>query len=216
MPFGHGRKDSMGLAVVQLWSVPREWAGERCFIICGGESVRKQEHLIPRLRGRIIAVKQSVALRPDADVMFIAGKDDGKVCRDFFPRHTGKYLIARGPYKDVPARTKVLRRTKDAARLSTDPTEVAGFDAGTSAINLAFLFGATEIVLLGFDMRGGRWLNGRYAHHMPFPPQRDFDAHLSALPSIAADLKAAGVRVVNCSPMSAVDVFEKRPLEEFV
>lgn len=198
------------------WSVPREWVGERCFIICGGESVREQEHLIPRLKGRVIAIKQAVALRPDADVMFIAGKDDGRVCARFFPMHRGAYLVARGPYRGVPAHCKVLERTKVAERLSHDPTHLAGLDAGTSAINLAYLFGASEIILLGYDMRGGRWLNGRYAHHLPYPPQRDFDLHLAQLPTIAADLKEAGVRVVNCSPDSAVTVFEKRPLEDLV
>lgn len=195
------------------WRVPRAWPGERCLIIAGGESVRDQEKLIQKFKGRIIAIKQAVAIRPDADVMFIAGKDDGRVCAPFFPMFRGKYIVARGPYKNVPARTKVLRRSKDATRLSHDPGEVAGYDAGTSAINVAFLFGSPEILLCGYDMTGGRWLNGRYKHHLPYPPQRDFDAHLSALPSIAADLEAAGVKVINCSPISVVGVFEKRPLE---
>lgn len=206
----------MSLSRPKTWSVPREWPDERCFIIAGGESVKAQEPLISKLKGRVIAIKQSVALRPDADVMFIAGKDDGKVCANFFPMHRGKYLVARGPYKDVPARVKVLGRTTVADRLSNLPTEVAGLDAGTSAINLAYLFGASEIVLLGFDMAGGRWLNGRYPHHLPHPPQRDFDLHLAALAPIAEDLKAAGVRVINSSPTSAVTCFEKRNLEAFL
>ncbi len=198
------------------WSVPREWPGERCFIICGGESVKEQEHLIPKLHGRFIAIKQSVALRPDADVMFIAGKDDGRVCAKFFPLHQGPYLVARGSYPNVPKRTKILQRKLPAERLSTLPSHVAGLDAGTSAINLAYLFGATEIILLGYDMTGGRWLNGRYQHHLPYPPQRHFELHMAALPPFADDLKEVGVRVVNCSPISAVTVFEKKPLEEFV
>lgn len=206
----------MSSAPSETWSVPREWPGERCLIICGGESVRGQEELIKRFRGRVIAVKQAVAIRPDADVMFLGGKDDGTVCAPFFPLFKGAYIVARGPYKGVPARTKVLRRTADAASLSAIPTHLAGFDAGTSAINLAALFGAAEILLTGFDMTGGRWLNGRYKHHLPFPPQSQFDAHLSALPAIAAALVTLGVKVWNCSPISVVDVFEKRPLEEFV
>lgn len=198
------------------WSVPREWNNERCLIIAGGESVLDDEEHIKKFRGRVIAIKQSVSIRPDADVMFIAGKDDGRVCERFFPLFRGRYIIARGPYKNVPERTKVLRRTKDPMQLSLDPTEVAGFDAGTSAINLATLFGASEILLSGFDMTGGRWLNGRFVHHQPFPPQRDFDTHLSQLPRIAEDLKRIGVKVINCSAISVVDVFEKRPLKEFV
>lgn len=129
---------------------------------------------------------------------------------------TGKYIVARGPYQRVPFRTKILRRTVDATRLSIDPTQVAGFDAGTSAINVAVHLGWKEILLIGFDMTGGRWLNGEYKHHLPYPPQRHFDAHLSALPQIANDLETLGVKVFNCSPISVVKEFEKRSLEEFV
>lgn len=201
------------------WSVPREWVGERCLIICGGESVRAQEAQIKRFAGRVIAVKQAVALRPDADVMFIAGKDDGRVCRTFFPMFKGQYLIARGPYVGIPERSKILKRTADPKRLSLEATHLAGYDAGTSALNLAYLFGAVEIILAGFDMTGGRWLNGRfknYKHHLPIPPQADHDIHMTALPSIAADLKAQGVRVINVSPVSAVTVFEKMDLEKLL
>lgn len=205
-----------GITSLNNWSVPKEWATERCLIIAGGESVVDAEDDIKKFKGRVIAIKQSVAIRPDADVMFIAGKDDGKVCAKFFPMFKGKYIIARGSYKGIPERTKILNRTKDASKFSSDPTELSGFDAGTSAINLASLFGCFEILLIGYDMRGGRWLNGRYEHHLPFPPQKDFDAHLSILPVIANSLKSLGVRVINCSPISEVKVFERRSLKEFV
>lgn len=198
------------------WSVPREWSDERCFIIAGGESVKSQEHLILKLKGRVIAIKQSVALRPDADVMFIAGKDDGKVCEKFFPKFKGRYIIARGPYKDIPKQTKILERTTTHKMMSRNASQLAGLDAGTSAINLAFLFGAKEIILLGYDMTGGRWLNGRYHHHLPFPPQRHFDLHMAVLPELAADLKNEGIEVINCSPGSAVECFRKEPLEKFL
>jgi hypothetical protein len=109
-----------------------------------------------------------------------------------------------------------LKRSTPPDKLSHDPERLAGYDAGTSAINLAYLFGAKEIVLLGYDMTGGRWLNDRYKHHLPFPPQKHFDIHMSALPSLSKDLEDAGVKVINASPISAVTVFEKRKLEEMV
>lgn len=198
------------------WSVPKDHPGARGLIVCGGESVLLHRELIKKFNGPIIALKQSVAIRPDAYMMFLGGKDDGVVCRQFFPMFKGKYIVARGPYKDVPAETKVLKRTPDPKRISVNPSYVAGYDAGTSAINVAVHLGWKEILLSGFDMRGGRWLNGEYKHHLPFPPQKQFDDHLSALPSIAKDLEALGIKVFNCSPISAVKEFEKRSLEEFV
>lgn len=198
------------------WSVPREHPNEIGLIICGGESTKTNKNAILKFKGPIIALKQAVAIRPDAHTMFLGGKDDGIVCAKFFPMFIGKYIVARGPYKGVPPSTKILRRTKDAKQLSNDPGFVAGYDAGTSAINYAVHLGWKVILLSGFDMTGGRWLNGEFKHHLPFPPQKQFDDHLSALPYIAADLKKIGVKVYNCSGISIVTEFEKRKLEEFL
>lgn len=195
-----------------LWAVPREWVGERAYVIGGGSSVIPQRTLIPHLKGRIIAIKQSVLLRPDADVMFIAGEQGWEICRPVFPQFRGTYIVTRGRGDArFPERTKRIGRN-EPDRLSHDPTMVTGRDAGTSAINIAYLFGATEIVLLGFDMTGGHWCR---THPLPFPPKAHFERHLEVLPSIARDLAAAGVRVVNCSPSSVVDVFERGRLEEW-
>lgn len=197
------------------WKVPREWVGERCFIICGGPSVKAQRDLIPRLRGRIIAIKQSVILRPDADVMFVSGRDDPVVCRKFFPQFRGRYIVSRKDYPGFPDNVLTLGRTKDE-HLSEDPRLLAGLDAGTSAMNLAHLFGVAEIVMLGFDMTGGRWLNGEIKHHLPYPPQIHFDRHLASAAIIAADLAAVGVKVWNASPISAAKFIRYRPLESFL
>lgn len=210
------------------WTVPREWEGERCFILAGGASLQKAA--IPQLRGRVIAIKQTVLFRPDADVMFLAGRDDPKVCREYFPRYTGPRVVVRARYAGFPPGTLYLQRTKaplprDGSVWPSFPriqkyspysrlqTHVGGFDAGASAINLAALFGATEIVLLGMDMCGGRWVP---KHHLPVIPDVHFQWHLAGLRAMAPELAKDGIRVVNCSPISRIECFEKRPLAEFL
>src|SRR5678815_28922 len=144
-------------AYVPRWIVPREWEGERCFIIAGGRSVKLQTKYIPKLRGRIIAIKQSVYLRPDADVMLLAARDDWFVCRDYFRFFQGPRIICRSNYPHMPKGTLYLRRTQ-GGDYSRDPQLVGGLDAGATALNLAALFGAKEIVILGMDMVQGRWV----------------------------------------------------------
>lgn len=194
------------------WSVPREWDGQRCFILGGGASLKAQYDLIPSLEGRIIAIKQTVYLRPRADVMFVSGRDDAHVCAPYFDKYKGPRIVCRSAYPGMPARTLFLRRTVKG-RYSRDPQLVGGLDAGTSAINLATLFGAKEIVILGMDMTGGRWVKH---HHLPVIPQWHFDAHLENLATFVPELERDGVRVYNCSPISAIPWFEKRRLEDFV
>lgn len=200
-----------------LWSVPREWVGARCFVLCGGESIKAQRQLIPRLRGRIIAVKHGVLLRPDADVLFFAGERPAEIAPALLAAYLGPYVVVRGRGHPVfPDTAKRIGRTDTHERFSADPTKVSGFDAGTSAISLAILFGALEIVVLGMDMVGGRWFNGEVAHYLPQPPESDFQRHMAPLPSLAADATAKGVRIVNTSPTSRVTCFERQPLEAFL
>ena len=199
-----------------IWTVPREWPGERCFVLCGGERVKAQRELIPQLKGRIIAVKHGVLLRPDADVLFFAGEHPAEIAAVCLPVFTGQYIVVRGRgHPCFPERAKRVWRTTHE-QWSTDQTAVAGFDAGTSAINLAMLFGATEIVLLGYDMTGGRWFTGEVPHYLPHPPETDHQRHLSPLPALAADAVAKGVRIVNTSPFSRAIWFQSVPLEEFL
>jgi hypothetical protein len=197
-----------------LWSVPREWPGEKVFILCGGESLKVQRHLVPELKGRIIAVKHGVYLRPDADVLFMAGERPAEVLPPLLKAFNGKYAVVRGKgHPCLPDTVKRVMRPLVHDGLCDDPTLVSGYDAGTSAINLAYHFGAKEIVLLGYDMVGGRWFNGVIPHYLPHPREADFRTHMEPLPLIAEDAKRKGVRIVNCSPISRVTCFERQPLE---
>lgn len=199
------------------WPIPREWPGERCFILCNGESVRAQRHLIPRLRGRVIAIKEAVRLRPDADVLFVAAEKRVDIVPGLLPLFRGRYVIARNKVPaSYPEYVKRVSRTKDHTRLCDLPDHVCGYDCGTSAINVAWHFGAAEVVLLGMDMTGDRWCNGEFRHPMPHIPPRHHALHASVLPDIAKDAEARGLRIVNCSPTSAVTCFERRPLEDFL
>lgn len=197
--------------VPSTWSVPREWVGERCFVLCTGESIGPQAETIKKLKGRFIAVKHAVSLRPDADVLFLAG--EAHIELPLLPEFRGTYVVMRrGKDANFPSYVKRVTRTKDHDRLCALRDHVCGYDAGTSAIDLAAKFGATEIVLLGYDMTGGHFCK----HPLQNPPQAHFVRHMGPLAAFAADAAAKGVRIVNASPISAVQVFEKRRLEDYL
>jgi hypothetical protein len=195
------------------WSVPREWPDARCFILCSGESIGPQAKLIARLCGRFIAVKHGVLLRPDADVLFLAGEGTLTFERDLIQQFRGQYVIVRSKHHPgLPASVLRVARTKDHHALCDLRDHVCGYDVGTSAINLAYHFGATEIVLLGYDMTGGHFC----PHPLQNPPADHFRRHMSTLHYLASDAMRKGIRIVNCSPISKVTAFEKQPLEAFL
>lgn len=199
------------------WSVPREWVGDRCFILCGGESLRAQRHLVPRLKGRVIAVKQSVLLRPDADLLWFGGEHTASIALPLVERFRGTHMAVRGKScPELPPSVHRVGRSKDHATLCDDPTKVCGYDTGTSAINVAYHFGVAEVVLLGYDMCGGRWFAGEWPHPQLVIPESHFAGHMAPLPQLAQDCARKGLRVINASPISRVTCFDRQPLEAFL
>jgi hypothetical protein len=100
--------------------------------------------------------------------------------------------------------------------LSLDPEYlVTGHNSGYQAINLAVLAGAKTIILLGYDAREPEAGNAShwFGNHPRIEPQSVFALYRQACKAGAASIKAAGVRVINCSPGSAIDAFEKMELQ---
>lgn len=196
------------------WHIPREWEpNARCFILCSGESIGPQKAQIAKLQGHFVAVKHGVLLRPDADVLFLAGEGTLTFEMDLIRQFHGKYAVVRSKHHPgLPASVLRVSRAKDHTRLCELTDHVCGYDLGTSAINLAMHFGATEIVMLGYDMAGGHFCK----HPLQNPPQDHFRRHMGPLAALNADAKAKGIRIVNCSPISAVMAFERQPLEAFL
>jgi hypothetical protein len=82
-------------------------------------------------------------------------------------------------------------------------------NSGAGAINLAVLFGARKIILLGFDMREGpsgekHW---HADHPSPCVQKQLFGEWIFKYEAVAKDLKALGVEVVNATPRSALKCF---------
>lgn len=95
----------------------------------------------------------------------------------------------------------------------------SGGNSGFQALNLAAQFGATRILLIGFDMHTGAGLHwyGRNAWHAANNPKdgllmRWRDAFTTQAPL----LTAMGIEVINASPDSAMRCFPYKPLEQAI
>ena len=93
-----------------------------------------------------------------------------------------------------------------------------GGNSGYQAINLAYLWGARAIVLLGFDCSPSRdgqahWFG---QHGAGLTQHQPFDLWQSKFPQLGEDLKREGVRTINASRETALRCFERMPLEEAI
>lgn len=164
-----------------------------------------------------IAVNSSYKFAPDATTLYGAdskwwGWHQGCVSthmvgNEKYPAFTGalKYCLARTPYPDV----QMLRRGPSTG-LTMDPTKVAlGLNGCFQSINVAVHFGATTIVLLGLDMKGGHF----HAPHIDrsAPP---FSLCIERFKTLVEPLAKLEIRIVNATPKSAVTCFPMVSLAE--
>ena len=89
-----------------------------------------------------------------------------------------------------------------------------GHNSGYQAINLAYLMGATKIVLLGYDMQ---WTGGKkhwFGDHPTGFANGNFEEYVKHFTALAEDLKAEGVEVINCSRETALKQFPRAELKD--
>lgn len=165
----------------------------------------------------VIAVNDSYKLAPDADCLYAAdshwwGWHKGvtgahTVGNVKYPAFTGRlrYALNKTPYADV----QLLKRGPQSG-LSLDPGRVAlGLNGVYQSINVAVHLGATRVILLGVDMRGGHF----FGHH-PNNSAPPFSLCLERFKTLIDPLAAAGVDVLNCTPKSALKCFPMASLED--
>lgn len=206
------------------WFVPREWAGETAFILAGGASLIGFDPEVLRGRGRVIAIKEAgLTMCPWADVLYWADAFwcDGDSKRPANgPRlhlHTGQYKITRTSCSRTGQHDvkQLLSDQRAQFPLSEDPRRLAGICSGSNALNLAALFGAARIVLLGYDMGGTNW-DGRPRKAHEDNGRTYKTRFMPAIARMAAPLQRLGVEVINANPASALDCFPKMTLEEIL
>lgn len=103
---------------------------------------------------------------------------------------------------------------KEEPGLSADPAVLhTGGNSGYQAVNLAKLFGARRVALLGYDMR---FIGGRKHWH---EDHRDRNPDERRLPLWAAEFETmlpdlGDTEVINCTPGSAITCFPYADIEE--
>ena len=201
---------------VQTWTVPREWEGDTCVCIGGGESLTDEQvnYAMIRHHWRTIGVNNAYQKAPWLDVLYAADhqwwswhweKVKGLPCR--------KVTVDKRAKQDWPDLLYLGPTDSESHGLDgfdPDPSRLrTGKNGGYQAIHLAAHFGAKRIILLGYDQKGGHW-------HEPHPGgQSDiFGMCARYWPTLAEAMKERNIDVINCTPNSALTAFPMANLED--
>lgn len=190
------------------WKVPRIWEGERCYILGGGPSLANVD--VTRLREQhVIAVNNAFKLGGWIEFMFYGHCSFGvwhSTALQQFPGRKLTTCIYREQLEFMPL---VIRYSRKFG-LSINPKQLFwNRSSGACAVNLATLLGASEIVLLGYDMRR---INGQNNWHNDHPMTEEnipdpYESFLEPWPSIALGAEKIGVTIINATPHSSLNLF---------
>ena len=218
------------------------WAGATVVLIGGGPSLSVQQVALVKAaheaqKARCIAINDAYLWAPWAEVCYFAdsrwwewqttgvakpllGLSAEQVRERFIAFAGQKCSIQHSGDNIHDEAVHILRNKRGQGNhgegLSRDPTAImTGKNSGWQALNLAVLAGATTVILLGFDAQPDARGREHWFGAHPSPTPAAFWAEMRrAFSAGENDLKAAGVRVLNCSPGSALDNFTKMGLEE--
>ena len=204
--------------------VSRAWEGGICVLLGGGPSLTLQQVAKVRVahHARCIAINNCYLLAPWADICYFADSawwrvhSVGQEFRDF----AGQKCSIQDSMTKIDDDSVHILKNRDfphhGSGLSLDPQAiVTGRNSAYQAMNLAVLAGAKTIILLGIDGRPAK--DGRshwHSGHARPTPVAAYEEYRRAFSAGENEIKAAGVRVINCSPGSAVDSFEKMELPQ--
>lgn len=199
-----------------LQRIKPRWQGKRCVVAATGPSLTPK--VAEAIRSEhIIAVNDAYRLIPWADVLY--------ACDAHWWDHHGVPLFPNQLWSshDDKLNPKLKCAKQYGLHLvagrygqgfSYDPSFIHyGSNSGFQAINLAILFGANRIVLVGFDMRGTEHFFGKH------PPELrsnlnnlDFQRFIPEM-RVAARGLPEHIKIV-CATPSALDCFEYVPLSQ--
>jgi len=197
---------------------PLDWTGRTAVVIASGPSLTDEQAsaaAFPRSHVRVIAVNASFRAAKWPDVVYMG---DYQAVKHYAREvHTLCGLDALWTCSRLGAEQHQANYVQGLTQEGLGRRGVAmNGNSGFQAVNLAFLFGARKIILLGFDMKpapdGRRHWHDE--HPKPLVQASQFAEWIHKSAALADDLKAASCDVVNCSPDSALTCFRRGDLQE--
>lgn len=170
-----------------------------------------------RGRARFIAINNSWALAPWADLLYAADYKWWKSV-DGLPEFRGLKMAGEKRAREEFEGIEYLAVSRDdRLDLSADLKVGSGSNSGFQMLNAAAVkFRCGKIILVGFDMRldmGLHW-HGPHPKGMNNPSERNIGRMRRAMENAAKPLAALGVTVINASPVSALENYPKMAFED--
>jgi len=200
-----------------VWRIPKEWVGQTAAVFGGGPSLTQADvDYVIRRGWRRVACNNAYLLDPNAEVLCWSDQRWYNWNAKDIHRHKGPYKICWRPMRPTKGLTFMqLRHHNQPPGLSSDSSMIIAGNTGQGAINIAYLFGAKRIVLLGFDMRMVSGQHNWHNLHKGATSQNRYNGIFGpAITKAAVVLRQKGIEVLNTTKDSALKCFPYVPLRD--
>lgn len=195
------------------------WATRPAVVIGSGPSLSDEQLQLVRqareaLRVHVIAVNNTIERVPWADVSYFG--DYTALCHylpKLKPLTKAEWVTTCRAGAERWKLTHV--RPSPNNGMSLNVVHLNG-NSGAQAVNTAAAFGATKVILIGFDMRNSadgkaHWFG---QHPLPLITTQLYPDWMHKFAYLAIDAQRLGVDLVNCTPDSAMTCLRMGNLEE--
>lgn len=191
-----------------------DWSAWPVVIVASGSSAAAADLDQLRGRARVIVVNNSWRLATWADLLYAC---DGKWWIENQGCQAFKGIkVSQDKAVDF-ADVRLVAVANHLHQIVLAPRGLlgSGRNSGFQALNLAVQTGTRRIALVGYDMTGEHW-HGRHAAPLGNPSDNLKESWREIFDRVAPDLAAAGVAVVNCSPVSAITGIARQSFGDFI
>ena len=184
--------------------------------IAGGASLTADDAAYCEGRADVLAINRSFEVAPFARWLYACDGDFWRTYLHALTFHGEKWT------QDKPAAQKYglhYVESRPGTTLGTSfvgwgqTAENGGGNSGFQALNLALHFGATRVLLLGYDMGGKHW-HEDHTGHCANPLPHNFDAWIRGFEAAVPQLERLGVEVINCSRRTRLHCFRRAPIDK--
>lgn len=188
------------------------WDAQQAVVLASGPSmsqaVADAVRYVTELR--VIAVNSTFRLAPWADMLYAADERWWAVNKADALAFTGlKVTVSQTMQPEV-----LLLKNSGTQGFDPDPGAIrTGGNSGYQAVHIAAHAGVRRILLCGFDMKGKHW-HPDHPHPLRETQEACFLRWRRHFVDLGDELRRRGVEVWNCTPDSALDCFDRVPLED--
>lgn len=192
--------------------VERLWPNATVVCLASGPSLTREDVDYCNGKAKVIAINTTITLAPWADAFHACDLRVWQWHRQHLLTYQGLRFSLDAAASEFGA---TVLRNGGVWGLSADPTALStGRNSGYQAINLSVLLGASRVILVGYDMQRGPDGEKHWHGEHPNRTEPPYASCIAAFKTLVEPLKAAGVDVVNCSRLTALEMFPRLSLEE--